>query len=156
MTSQSNEREHRRDRQIDAALATYPVAPLPQNFTSQVMAQVDFTQQERLQAAPVASPGPLGHDWGRALRLYAFELASSILLTLGLGIGVAWPLFAQTGLLPTRWASTPLMNVHLETIFTYYFSSWAALGIGGVILLELGMALVAWVTWMEEPPLQAR
>jgi len=120
MNAESHEREHILEATLDAALATYPVAPLPLDFTDQIMAQVAMTRQVSASAVPV---GPATWSLRRYLRLYGFELACSSIITLLLAAVVVCPLFAQAGLLPVLWPSAPGLEMRLVTPFTYYFSS---------------------------------
>ncbi len=150
MKAENNEQKCILERQIDAALSSYPVAPLPLDFANQVMARIELTPQEEGPATSLVAPAD---TLRRYLRLYSFELTCSMLLTLGLALGVVWPLFAQAGLLPVLWSGAPAMDVQL---FAHYFSSWYVVGIGVVILLELGIALLAWVAWVEQPRLKVR
>ena len=151
MNAESYERERILEATLDAALATYPRAPLPLNFTDQLMAQVAMTRQV---SAPAASIGSATWSLRHYLRLYSFELAFSSVITLLLAAVVVWPLFAQAGLLPVLWSSTIATELRLATPFTQYLSSWYAVGLSGVILLELGIVTLAWVGWVERPRTQ--
>lgn len=153
MKAENNEQKRMLERKIDAALSSYPVAPLPSDFAGQVMARIELTPQEGGPATSLVAPAD---TLRRYLRLYSFELTCSLLLTLGLALGVVWPLFAQAGLLPVLWSGAPAMKIQSETLFAHYFSSWYVVGIGVVILLELGIALLAWMMWMEQPRLKIR
>lgn len=148
MNVESNPWEHERERQIDGALKTYPVAPLPPAFTRQVMAQVQVTPQD----VPVAAvPSSLRHYF----RLYSFEFVSATVLTLVLVLGIGWPLLAQVLLLPAAGVDGVTVDIHFATLLGPSFSPWYVAGLCGVILLELGIALLAWVAWMEQPRLKA-
>ena len=150
MNVEGHEREHILEATLDAELATYPLASLPLDFTDQLMAQVAMTRQEN---TPV---GPAHWSLRRYLRLYGFELAFSSVITLLLAAVVVWPLFAQAGLLPVLWSSTIATELRLATPFTQYLSSWYAVGLSGVIFLELGIVVLAWVGWVEQPRPQIR
>jgi len=149
MNADHQERERVRERQIDAGLSSYPVAPLPQNFTSQVMAQVAATQQE---AGPMTAPADPTDTLRHYLRLYSFELACSIVFTLSLALVVAWPLFIPVDF----WSSTLTADAPLMTRLADSFSSWYALGLWMVILVELGSVVLAWLAWVEQPRLKVR
>lgn len=134
-------------KQIEAALATYPVAPLPPNFLEQVMAQVDATPQMR---TTNHQPTPLY----RYLRLYGLELACATLLTLGLAVGIGWPLLAQVGLLPIPWAGVTLAHTPVVWLVSQHVSIWYVFGFCGLIVLELVIALMVWLAWIEQPRLR--
>lgn len=133
--------------QIDAALTTYPVAPLPPNFLDQVMAQVEATPQIQLANS---QPTPLY----RYLRLYGLELACATLLTLGLAVGIGWPLLAQAGLLPVPWAGVTMAHAPIVWLAPQHISSWYVFGFCGLVVLELVIALMVWLTWIEQPRLR--
>lgn len=131
-------------KQIDTALATYPVAPLPPNFFDQVMAQVDTTPQIGL-----ANQQPT--SLYRYLRLYGLELACATLLTLGLAVSIGWPLLAQVGLVPTPWAGVTMTHTPVVWLAPQPLSIWYVFGFCGLIVLELVIALLVWLAWIEQP-----
>ena len=145
MNAENYERERTLEATLDAALATYPVAPLPLDFTDRIMTQVAMTRQLSISAVPVTL------SLRRYLRLYGFELACSSAITLLLAVAVIWPLFAQAGLLPALWPNATVVEMRFSTPFAHYLSSWYAVGLSGVILLELGIVVLAWVGWVEQP-----
>lgn len=124
-------------KQIDAALTTYPVAPLPPAFTSRLMAQIEATPQA---LPPVTRSTSLPHY----LQLYSFELACATMITLVMVVGIGWPLLARVGM-------APLPNTPLTALLAQPSSVWYAFGFCGLILLELVVALLAWMTWIEQP-----
>lgn len=63
-----NEHEKKIEAQIDAALSSYPLVPLPEGFTQRVMARVNDPANERIQ--PVK-------PW----RLYPLDLAMAVFFT---------------------------------------------------------------------------
>ena len=141
MKMEHNEQDTRA-KQIDAALITYPVAPLPPTFTSRLMAQIEVTPQA---LPPVVRSTSLRHY----LRLYSFELASATMLTLVMVVGVGWPLLAHVGM-------APLPNTPLTALLAHPNSVWYAFGFCGLILLELVVALLAWMMWVEQPQVKAQ
>ncbi|MEZ4726625.1 MAG: hypothetical protein R3E79_05775 [Caldilineaceae bacterium] len=147
MNAERNEQEYLVERQIDGALKSYPVAPLPPAFTRQVMAQIQVTPQD----VPVAAvPSSLRHYF----HLYSFEFVSATVLTMVLVLGIGWPLLAQVLLLPAAGVDGVTVATHFVTLLGPSFSPWYVAGLCGVVLLEIGIAWVVWVAWMEQPRLK--
>ncbi len=144
MNVDQNEQETLRTKQIEAALSTYPVAPLPPAFTARLMTQVEATPQ----TVPPAAHSPSLRYY---LRLYSFELACATMLTLVVVVGIGWPLLAQVGMVPSPWTADTMHNTLLTALHAEQASVWYTFGFCGLILLELIVALLAWVTWVEQP-----
>jgi hypothetical protein len=142
MTTERNEQEILREKQIDAAFTTYPLASLPPAFTSRLMGQIETTPQTE----PSATRSP---SLPRYLRLYSFELACATTLTLVMMAGIGWPLLVYVGLLP-------IPHTPLTALLTQPSSVWYAFGFCGLILLELVIAFLAWVAWVEQPQIKVR
>lgn len=142
MKTERNEQEILGTKQIDAALTTYPVTPLPPAFTSRLMAQIQATPQ---------TPPPVPHSTSLRyyLRLYSFELVCATMLTLVVVVGIGWPLLAYMGRLPTT-------NTPLTALLAQPSSVWYAFGFCSLILLELIIALLAWMAWIEQPRVKMR
>ena len=141
------------EEQIDAALTAYPLAPLPRNFTRQIMAKVATTPQEQTAIALHTVPTNIMR---RYLYLYGFEFVTATLLTFLLGCGFIWPLFAQTAPLSAFGLNTLGLGTQLLTRLAAYFSSWYALGLASIVFLESGILLLIWIKWFELPEFEAR
>ncbi|MFN8493714.1 MAG: hypothetical protein U0350_39295 [Caldilineaceae bacterium] len=125
---------------IDAALATYPVAPLPAGFTQRVMG--------RIPPLPVASSRA-----SRGFPLYCLDLALAVFFTSFFAslVGLGW--WALDTLAPLRLSA---LQPHGQTVTIglrpdFY---WLTFLLALTTLIELGIALAFLLFWLEQPRLR--